>query len=205
MPPRVLLLDVMETLVHDPFFVEIPSFFGLSVEEILRDKHPTAWVDFELGKFDASTFARRFFADGRPVDADGLRRAVIEAYRFLPGIEPLLTELRAARVPMHTLSNYPDWYRWVEDKVELSRYVEWSFVSCRVGMRKPDPELFRHAARDLDQPCEACLFVDDREENCEGARAVGMDAIRFVDAQQLRAALVDRGIAIRPVVQADPT
>ena len=29
MRDRVILWDVMGTLVHDPFFVEIPQFFGM--------------------------------------------------------------------------------------------------------------------------------------------------------------------------------
>ena len=35
----------------------------------------------------------------------------------------------------------------------------------------------------------ACLFVDDLRENCEGAEAVGMTAIRHVDAEQTIARL----------------
>lgn len=38
-----------------------------------------------------------------------------------------------------------------------------------------------------------CLFVDDREDNCAGAVAVGMRAVRYVDVEQataeIRAAL----------------
>ena len=29
----VLLFDVMGTLVHDPFFAEMPEFFGMSFDE----------------------------------------------------------------------------------------------------------------------------------------------------------------------------
>src|SRR5690606_26387034 len=84
--PSVLLLDVMGTLVHDPFYVEIPRFFGMSLRELLAVKHPHAWVEFELDAIDEPTLLARFFADGRPVDGEGLRAAVRRAYRFLPGI-----------------------------------------------------------------------------------------------------------------------
>ena len=43
----ILLFDVMGTLVHDPFFEEMPEFFGLSFDELLAVKHPSAWVEFE--------------------------------------------------------------------------------------------------------------------------------------------------------------
>lgn len=40
----VLLLDVMDTVVYDPFFHDMPRFFGLSFKELLAAKHPTAWI-----------------------------------------------------------------------------------------------------------------------------------------------------------------
>jgi len=49
----------------------------------------------------------------------------------------LLHELYAGGVPLHALSNYPRWYQLIEDRLELSRYLRWSFVSCLIGMRKP--------------------------------------------------------------------
>ena len=40
--PEVLLLDVMGTLVYDPFRVEMPAFLGLSFEQLRAQKHPHA-------------------------------------------------------------------------------------------------------------------------------------------------------------------
>lgn len=37
----VLLLDVMDTLVTDPFFEHMPRFFNMSFKELLAAKHPT--------------------------------------------------------------------------------------------------------------------------------------------------------------------
>ena len=192
--PRVVLLDVMGTLVHDPFYVEIPAFFGMSLPELIEAKHPSAWVEFELDAIDEATLLERFFADGRPVDGEGLTQAMSMAYRFLPGIEALLHELYARGVPLHAMSNYPRWYQLIEERLALSRYLRWSFVSCLIGMRKPDPAVYRHVAEELGLPTSACLFVDDREDNCRVAREEGMDAIHFVDAPALRRALVERGV-----------
>jgi HAD superfamily hydrolase (TIGR01509 family) len=190
----ILLLDVMGTLVHDPFHREMPEFFGLTFQQMLEHKHPTAWVEFERGEIDERTFARRFFADERRVDPEAFREHIRGSYRWLPGIEPLLAELRQQGVAMHALSNYPRWYRLIEERLGLSRYLEWSFVSCETGLRKPAPEPYRHAVRALGVAPEQCLFVDDRERNCEPARELGMEALRFEDAEQLRTALQSRGI-----------
>jgi FMN phosphatase YigB (HAD superfamily) len=90
---------------------------------------------------------------------------------------------------MHVLSNYPTWYLMIEERLGLSRYLPWSFVSCRTGVRKPDPEAFLGAARALALPPGACLFIDDHPANVEAARAVGMQALRFEGAASLRAEL----------------
>ncbi|MCX4242108.1 HAD-IA family hydrolase [Paraliomyxa miuraensis] len=192
--PRVLLLDVMDTLVHDPFFAEIPRFFGTSLRQLLPQLRAGAWVEFELDALDEATFLSRFFADGRAFDGPGLLATVRAGYRLLPGIEPLLAELRGRGVPMHALSNYPRWYRYIEEELRLSRYLQWSFVSCNTGVRKPDPQAYLGAAAALGVEPSACTFVDDRQSNCAAACSVGMDAVCFSDAASLRSALVERGV-----------
>ena len=190
----VLLLDVMGTLVYEPFYVEVPRFFGMTLDQLLRDKHPTAWADFETGSIDEAQLEARFFLDGRSYDHVGMRDAMVEAYRFLDGVEALLEDLQDAGVAMHALSNYPDWYLLIERKLRLSRFLEWSFVSCHTGYRKPAPEAYRVALRTLDRPAGEVVFVDDREENCRAARREGLDALHFQGAESLRRELAARGL-----------
>jgi HAD superfamily hydrolase (TIGR01509 family) len=184
----------MGTLVHDPFYVEVPRALGMSLEEVIAQKHPTAWVEFEYDDLTEQAFLDRFFADGRRYDQAALRRAFTEAFRFLDGVEPLLLELNAAGVRPHLLSNYPCWWEQVEQKVALSRYADWSFVSCRTRHRKPDPEAFLHAARTLEVAPSECVFVDDHEGNVAAAARIGMTALRFRDAKTLRDDLVRFGV-----------
>lgn len=194
MSPRALLLDVMGTLVHDPFFDVMPAFFGLSMAELLDAKHPSAWVEFELAERSEAELLADFFADGRPFDHEAFLARVTEAYVFLPGVEALLQELEEAGVPMYALSNYPVWYQRIEARLGLSRYLEWRFVSCETGVRKPDRAAYDMAVDSLGVPADSLLFVDDRRSNCEAAEAAGMHAHRFTDAAALRVALVDLGL-----------
>jgi HAD superfamily hydrolase (TIGR01509 family) len=190
----VLLLDVMGTLVYDPFFVEMPAHFGLSLTELLAQKHPRTWLEFELGEIDEGTCLERFFADARAFDHEAFRARVRESYAFLPGIQALLDELSGAAVPMHALSNYPIWYRLIEERLALSRWVPWTFVSCHTRVRKPSKEAYVGAATALGLSPEECFFVDDRAQNVDAAAAVGMKGHVFRDAPTLRAALVDAGV-----------
>jgi putative hydrolase of the HAD superfamily len=58
--------------------------------------------------------------------------------------------------------------------------------SCYLGMRKPEPAIYRRALDILGRPAERILFIDDRAENVVGAMVAGMKAIRFEGAEALR-------------------
>lgn len=193
MSAPVLLMDVMDTLVYDPYAREQPSFFGMSWERLVELKDPTAWVEFELGQITEEEFLRRFFADRRSFDHQGLKDTMIAGYRWLDGMELLLRDLAAAGVAIYALSNYPAWYAWIEEKLRLSRFLSWDFVSCETGVRKPDAQAYLGPARKLRREPDHCLFVDDREVNCSAARIAGLRAIRFGGADALRRDLAALG------------
>jgi HAD superfamily hydrolase (TIGR01509 family) len=192
--PQALLWDVMGTLVYDPFHEVVPRFFGMTLGELIEAKHPRAWIDFELGATDEQTMIQRFFRDRRSFDHQGLKAAMVAAYRWLDGVEPLVARLAAAGWPMVALSNYPEWYQLIEDKLGIGRHIDWRFVSCRTGVRKPDPRAYEDAAESLGLRPDRLLFIDDRQANTDGARAVGLDTILFRDAAQLTEELAQRGI-----------
>jgi HAD superfamily hydrolase (TIGR01509 family) len=192
--PKVLLLDVMDTLVKDPFFTCVPAFFGRSLEELWALRSRTAWEEFEKGNIDEDEYHRTAFLDGRPYDGDALRQRMVDGYEWLPGVPELLAELSARGVEMHALSNYPRWFELLDEKLALSRYVRWTFVSCKTGVRKPDPRAYLLPVERLERQPEELLFVDDREKNCAAAREVGLHAHRFTDAEALRATLRDFGL-----------
>lgn len=188
--PSCVLFDVMGTITHDPFYDEVPAFFGMSMEQLLAEKHPTSWVEWELGEIDEAEFRGRFFADGRDYDFDGLKATYRAAFRFLPGMEELMGELQARGVEQHLLSNYTTWYQLIEESLRLSRFAAWSCVSCDLGARKPDPQIYRRALERIGRRAEDCVFIDDREVNCAGAEAVGIRSLRFRDGAALRAELL---------------
>lgn len=180
----------MSTVVYDPFW-ELPKFFGKPMDELLKDKDPTAWVEFERDEIDEVTFYERFFADGQAIDGPGMKQTMRDSYAFLSGMEALLADLKTANVEMHALSNYPIWYQMIEEKLTLSDYLKWSFVSCHTGFRKPEPQAYSVACDELGLAPEQFVFVDDRGSNCKAAAQLGMAAIKFEGADALRIALAD--------------
>lgn len=62
-------------------------------------------------------------------------------------------------------------------------------VSSDVGMVKPYPEIFILACHRLDVDVSETIMIDDSEENCEGARRAGLQAVLYQSFSQARQAL----------------
>lgn len=78
----------------------------------------------------------------------------------------------------------------------LAEYFDGFFCSAYVGMRKPDPRMFRAGAEMLNLQPQECVFVDDRENNCAAAAEVGMHAIQYTSEAALREALSGLGVSL---------
>jgi len=188
-----LLFDVMDTLVYDPYR-EMPGFFGMPARDLYAAANAEAWYQFERGEIDQKTFLDRFLPGGPAFDHAAFLDLFRRGYRWLDGMQEMLQQLQGRGVEMHCMSNYPRWFEVVEDCLQLSRYLPWTFVSCKTGLRKPAAEAYLHAARQLQREPRECLFIDNKQNNCDAARAVGMDAVHFSDAEQLRSELAQRGL-----------
>jgi phosphoglycolate phosphatase-like HAD superfamily hydrolase len=156
-PRPVLVWDVMNTICYDPFYVEVPSFLGMSLSDLYKAKDKSAWDMFELGKISEEEMLKNFFKDRREFDHGRFVDNIKSRYAFLPGMEALLDTLATQGYPMHAMSNYPAWWKDVESRLCLSRFLRWSFVSCETGLRKPDPAAYRHLLDTLKVPAERCF------------------------------------------------
>ena len=61
--------------------------------------------------------------------------------------------------------------------------------SSKVGVRKPDPAIYRMMCEALSVAPSACVYLDDLGINCKPAAALGMTAIKVVDVPQTLADL----------------
>ncbi len=87
---------------------------------------------------------------------------------------------QGTRLPGGILSNNvveweAHWHAIVAPVGEVDCIVD----SCKVGVRKPDPDIFRRAEKEAGVPAAECVLVDDLAENCEAARSVGWRAVHF--------------------------
>ncbi|OVA01672.1 HAD-like domain [Macleaya cordata] len=190
----ILLFDVMDTIVRDPFYHDIPAFFRMSFNELIDCKHPTAWVDFEKGLINEMELARIFFKDGRPLDLDGLKDCMRSGFSYIDGVEALLHNLKQNNYEMHAFTNYPTWYTMIEDKLKISAYMSWTFCSCNTGKRKPQADSYMEVLSHLGVEPDKCIFIDDRMVNVEAAKNAGIVGIHFKDAASLQQELSQLGV-----------
>jgi putative hydrolase of the HAD superfamily len=176
-----------------------PGALGAALARIAERDGTHPLFELECGRMTEREFLARLMAQLR----DDLGRDVTLhtfAERYFGHLQPnapmiaLLTELRDRGYQLALLTNnVREWEpRWramlpVDDLFEL--VVDSAFV----GMRKPEPEIYRLTCERLGVAPERCLFVDDIERNCVAAREVGMSAVWFRDTPQaiaeVRAAL----------------
>lgn len=81
------------------------------------------------------------------------------------------------------LSNASDYHLDSIFTVEQVKLFDEIVLSYQVGTVKPDPLMYQTIANKLGVLPEECIFVDDQPRYTEGARALGMKGIRYVDAR----------------------
>lgn len=77
---------------------------------------------------------------------------------------------------------------------QLLRRFTRVFTSHEIGHRKPHADAFLHVLREIGAPPAQVLLFDDLEPNCEGARAVGMQAVLVKGPGDVRQGLMERGL-----------
>ncbi|MDR6904581.1 putative hydrolase of the HAD superfamily [Agromyces sp. 3263] len=80
-------------------------------------------------------------------------------------------------------ADFSGWLRWGS----FGPLFERVFVSGELGMVKPNAEIYEHVIDELGIAPGELVFIDNKSENVEGARAVGGDGHVFTDAAALEA------------------
>jgi HAD superfamily hydrolase (TIGR01509 family) len=87
---------------------------------------------------------------------------------------PVVDELRARGVRTALISNCSHSTRGIVDRLGLDEAFDEVVLSFEVGLRKPDPAIYRMALDRLGVVPERSVFVDDQPAYCDGAAALGI-------------------------------
>lgn len=66
--------------------------------------------------------------------------------------------------------------------------------SCEQGVAKPEPRIYEITLEKLGSTAPRSVFVDDKPDYIEGAKAVGINTILFTDIEQLKRDLIALGV-----------
>jgi 2-haloacid dehalogenase len=107
----------------------------------------------------------------------------------------VLSELKAAGTRCYTLSNMePQAFTIRSARFPFMAWFDGHVISGMEGVPKPDPQLFQILLERYRLAAEATVFLDDTPRNVEAARALGINAVHYTGAYQLRQDLWALGI-----------
>lgn len=108
----------------------------------------------------------------------------------VPGMYDLMVELKGKGYRLLGLSNWSTKVFDIMDKFpRIFNILEGYLVSHKVHLLKPHKEIYEAFCTQFGVKPEECVFIDDKPENIEGAKSVGMNGIVFKDVEQLRTEL----------------
>ncbi|HLK11454.1 MAG TPA: HAD family phosphatase [Candidatus Binatia bacterium] len=155
-----------------------------AVNRVVVESGPQgAWARLERGELRLEAFYPAFETDcaARAVrlSARALMERVAAAATPRPAMLAAIARLRAAGLGTGAITN-----NWItEDDTTAALRARFDvFVESRaVGLRKPDPRIYRLACTQLGIAPEAAVFLDDIGANLKPARLLGMATIKVTD------------------------
>ena len=152
--------------------------------------------EFERGRLSALSYHRRVMDRlGGTVPYDEFFPMYGSIFTEIPATCAMLEGLRP-RYPLYLLSDTNEiHFGYVLQTVGVLQHFREFVVSYQLGLLKPDPRIYREVPRRSGLPAAACVFIDDRAANVEGAIQAGMHGIRFESPAQCTAALAALGVA----------
>jgi epoxide hydrolase-like predicted phosphatase len=130
-------------------------------------------------EFERLLAARLVRTDGKSVLSDGLLTRMLSTGTPVPAMYELVRGLRRKGVRTALLSN--SWGLDGYPREDFPGLFDAVVISGEVGMRKPEPRIFRHAAELLGVAPRECVFVDDLEANVKAAVDCGMTGVHHTD------------------------
>ncbi|MGA8218774.1 MAG: HAD family phosphatase [Solirubrobacterales bacterium] len=193
---------VLTTPVWDSFstFCRTEGLDPDAIKNLFRND-PEALADLrglETGALGEHEFEATFGKRLGLSNPDGLIDSMFAGMKPLEPMVEAVRRIRGSGLPTGLVSN--SWSTGHYDRNLLAELFDAVVISAEVGLHKPQPEIYRLAAERLEVEPAGCLFVDDLQENCEGAEAVGMTAIRHRDAAETITRLAElTGVELEPV------
>lgn len=180
----------------------LPRDFVRRVNTTNRDDN--AWAKFERAEIDAAAFDALFAAEARALghELEGEAVLAVLAGAVRPAMVAVLDTLKANGFTIGCITNNvpsgkgAGMARSEELAAEVAAIMarfDHVIESSKVGVRKPDPRIYRMMCDALGAEPAACVYLDDLGINCKPASQLGMHAIKVTSGEQ---ALADLGAVL---------
>jgi putative hydrolase of the HAD superfamily len=135
---------------------------------------------FETGRMSEEDFSLEFaqrlaMATGKEIDPERFVARMFGGVRLEEGMLDAVAMTRAAGYKTALLSN--SWGLGGYPRERFKDLFDVVVISAEVGMRKPQPEIFRFTTDKLDVEASRCVFVDDHPGHLKAAMAEGMTTV----------------------------
>jgi len=152
---------------------------------------------FDTGTISSEDFYREVIQRLKAkVNQETFFKIYCDVFSLNPPVLDILTRLKN-RYKLILLSN-TDVERFgfirktFPDVLIFDEYV----LSFETGYLKPHPQIYQEALEKARAKAEECVFIDDLEENIEGARNVGLETILYRPQTDLETELRGKGLSI---------
>lgn len=162
-----------------------------TVESIVHGSE--SWRQAQLGHI---TYERHWENVARQLDLDAAQKARLEADYFsgdvvADDVVKFIEQQRAHGRRIALLSNDSGALRAKLHQLDLTRLFDPIVISAEIGHMKPDAHAYHILIGMLGVNPGQTVFIDDMPANVEGARAAGMNAVRYTPGLRLEHALAD--------------
>lgn len=169
------------------------------IEKKLASEELTEFLaGFELGNVSINEFCGKMRNFVRP---ETTNRQIIDAWNSFLGEIPdykldTLLELRKEyEVYLLSNTNIAHWeytcdnYFNVYKGHQLNDFFDKAYTSCELHLMKPDPVIYHTVLNDIGLKPGEVFFLDDRQDNCQSARAIGMNVYNVTPGEDWRHAI----------------
>lgn len=129
---------------------------------------------------------------GKELSDETIARAWNSLLLTIPEEKSVLLGELSQRYSLYLLSNTNElhWehgsaYAFRHGNRDMKTCFRQIFLSYRMHLAKPDPEIFRTVLREAGLHPEETLFIDDNETNCQAAISTGMHAMHYLPGTDL--------------------
>ena len=121
------------------------------------------------------------------VAPDAILQEWLDIAKIDKDVLAIIDELRGKGYAVGLLSNAPpDFEERLLDRDDLYHYFDAMFISSVRKLAKPDPAFFNLALNEMGYKAEDAIFIDDNPVNIKASINIGIDAILFKNADELR-------------------